>query len=335
MAADRVMNTNVKSSTRVAVLGGSWSSNVGNAFYNLGATWLMEQLCTDVWFVPESPRWKEPTRDDFDLVGHLDCDLVLMIGPCLNLKLADVYSESFQRIYDRGAKVGYLSVGMSLYDQGEAGEVKKFFDKFPPAFISTRDDMTHQFIEPLVSCPTYSGLCTSLYLNDAYSPPPITKSPYVVLNFDSHEPALSFDDQGIAKVQETPRGLFGKKAVSLPDKIQGLDVVRTCNLSIDDGYGAIYGRPMAYHSDLPGGYCSILKHAQCVYSERVHTCAATLIYGSKAQFIAQSDRSFEKRSLLFKQIGLEDIFKRPVQIDFDKLNPLKERQTEFLRGALT
>lgn len=328
------MNLNQSTPIRVAVLGGSWSSNVGNAFYNLGAQWLLEQLCEQSTFVPESPRWKEPCQDDFDLVGHLDCDLVLMTGPCLNLKLAEVYTDSFRRLYDRGIPVGYVSVGMSLYDEGEANEVKKFLDQFPPAFVSTRDDLTHRFIEPRVSCPTYSGLCTSLFLNDAYQPATIAADPYVVLNFDSEEPELEFDTDGAASVKKSSRKWFSKTPVEHVDQIQEANIVRTCNLSIDEGYHRIYGRPNTYHSDLPGGYCSILKHAQCVYSERVHTCAATLIYGSKAQFIATSTRSFEKRSLLFEQIGLGEIFNRPVKIDFDELNPMKESMVSFLRQSL-
>ena len=318
----------------IALLGGSWSSNIGNAFYNLGAQWLLRQLGDDIWFVPESPRWKQTCDSDFDLVGHLACKLVILVGPCLNLKLKDVYATSFRRLYDRGVRVGYMSVGMSLYDEGEANAVKEFFDEFPPAFIATRDDLTYELISTRVSCPTYSGLCTSMFLNDAYDPPGLVAPPYVVLNFDSREPVLSFDQSGIATVKSLPKTLFGQKSSPAVTSVCGMDVVRTSNSSIDDGYKVIYERPNTYHSDIPWGYCSILKNAECVYSERVHTCAATVIYGNAAQFVAQSRRSFEKRSLLFRQIGLQDIFERPVRIDFDVVNPLKQKMKEFLQRVL-
>lgn len=330
MTTDRSTNRGL----RVAILGGSWSSNVGNAFYNLGAEWLLQQIASDVQFIPESPRWKEQCQGDFDFIGHLDCDLVLLVGPCLNLKLSDVYTESFQRLYDRGIKVGYLSVGMSIYDDGEADAVRRFFEQFPPAFIATRDDLTHEYFKSRVSCPTYSGLCTSLFLNDAYQPIDLARDPYVVFNFDSDEPALRIEADGTASIIAEEKSLFGRRKHEPPTHVHGQEIVRTCNLSIDDGYRQIYQRPNTYHSDLPWGYCSVLKNAQRVYSERVHTCAATLIYGSEAQFLAKSERSFEKRSLLFEQIGLRDIFSRPVRIDFDVLNPLKEKLTRFLREVV-
>lgn len=319
---------------RVVILGGSWSSNVGNAFYNIGAQWLLSQIVDDAQFVPESPRWKEHCQGDFDFIGHLDCDLVLLVGPCLNLKLSDVYSESFEKLYARGIKVGYLSVGMSIYDHGEADCVREFFERFPPAFLATRDDLTFQFFKDRVSCPIYSGLCTSLFLNDAYTPPPVSGDPYVVFNFDSDEPELQIAQDGVATFAPETRSIFGRRSREYPTELDGKQIVRTCNLSIDDGYRQIYQRPNTYHSDLPWGYCSILKHAHRVYSERVHTCAATLIYGTEAQFLAKSARSFEKRSLLFEQIGLQDIFSRPVRIDFDVLNPLKEKLTQFLRETI-
>lgn len=264
----------------------------------------------------------------------MDCDLVLLTGPCLNLKLESVYDESFQRLYKRGVKVGYVSAGMSLYDEGEAVAVKRFLDKYPPAFVSTRDQLTYDFIEPMVDCPTYSGLCTSLFLNDAYQPMPLTGFDYIVLNFDHDEPELSFGESDTATVVSRKKSLFSSKKHDLPTEIRGIPVVRTCNLSIDEGYTRIYQHPNTYHSDLPWGYCSLLKHAKCVYSERVHTCAATLILGGQAQFVAQSKRSFEKRSLLFEQIGLGDIFERPVRIDFEKLAVLKREMTDFLKDVI-
>lgn len=322
-----------KPASRVAVLGGSWSSNVGNAFYNLGADWLVRQCHDEVSFVPESPRWKGKCGTNFRMIAYLDCDLVILIGPCLNLKLREVYEQSFRQLYERGGQVGYLSAGMSIYDQGEAHEVGKFLKSFPPAFIATRDDLTHRLMAPHVSCPTYSGICASMFLNDAHTPAPMKIDPYVVLNFDNAEPSLRVDQDGVAQVLPH-RTLFGWGRSRFPVQINGMNVVRTSNLSIDEGYRKIFARPNTYHSDLPWGYCSILKSAACVYSERVHTCAATLIYGGKAQFVAKSDRSFEKRSLLFEQLGLGEIFARPVQIDFDVLNPLKKKLKEFLQEVI-
>ena len=261
---------------RVSLVAGAWSSNIGNAFFNLGAEWLLRDIGCLVRFFPESPRWKKDVKTHFDVIAHLDCDAVVLNGPCLHERLAYVYRQTFSELYSRGIKVGYLSAGMSRYDREEAKNVVCFLREFPPLFVCTRDAETAEAISGLVACPVFNGICTSMFLNDAINPVPIVTDPYIVLNFDGdYEPELSFD-AGEAAV------IIRKRASRFPDQLLGREVVRTSNLSIDEGYARIYRKPNTYHSDLPYGYCSVLKYADLVLSERVHTCTTALVYGSRA-----------------------------------------------------
>lgn len=295
---------------QIALVAGSWSSNVGNAFFNLGAEWLLSSLGHQVSFFPESPRWKENVDNSYDPVGDLDVDLVVLAGPCLWRRLVYVYESTFEKLYSRGVKVGYLTGGMAEYTAQEADVVAQFFKRFPPAFVSTRDQACYDLLAPLANCPIYSGLCTSMFLNDALTPVRLTRKPYCVYNFDDEEPELQCEPDG--------RMLMVKKKVKRPPlEVNGLEIVRPINLSIDVGYKKIYNRPNAYHSDLPQGYCSILAQAEVVYSERVHTCATALIYGGKAQFMTLSPRSHEKRKLLFDRIGASGVFERPTSLNME------------------
>lgn len=313
----------------VALVAGSWSSNIGNAFYNLGAEWLLRNIGCEVSFFPESPRWKGDVPFHFDAVGRVGCELVVLNGPCLNERLPYVYRETFVRLYERGVRVGYLSAGMARYDTEESEKIGRLLEEFPPAFICTRDRQTTQLLSPKVDCPIYDGLCASMFLNDAIKPVPLIKDPYLVLNFDGEiEPEFTFSDQGAAVVTR-------KHTKNYPEFLLGRKVVRTSNLSIDEGYDKIYRKPNTYHSDLPQGYCSILKHADIVYSERVHTCAAALIYGAKAQFVRISDRSFEKRSQVFQRLGVAEIYERPVCLDFESIDLEKAQMRAFLKSLLT
>ena len=63
-----------KTNLRIALVAGSWSSNIGNAFYNLGAEWLLLKLGHEVSFFPESPRWKEDVEDSYEPIADLDVD---------------------------------------------------------------------------------------------------------------------------------------------------------------------------------------------------------------------------------------------------------------------
>ncbi len=317
----------MKKKLHIALVAGSWSSNIGNAFFNLGAEWLLKDIGLDVSFLPENPRWKSPVQDDFDPIKDIDVDLVVLAGPCLWPRLGDVYRATFDRLYERGVKVGYLTAGMGSYSDDEARWVGEFLERYPPAFISTRDRLCYELLAKRVNCPIYSGLCTSMFLNDALVPLKLSRAPYCVYNFDETEPELECNADG---------GMFvvKKKCKRPPRALNGLDIVRTNNLSIDAGYSNIYQRPNSYHSDMPQGYCSILANAEVVFSERVHTCATALIYGRKAQFITVSRRSHERRSLLFERIGAKTIFDTPTELDLDYVEQEKAKMREFLLNSV-
>ena len=87
-----------------------------------------------------------------------------------------------------------------------------------------------------------------------------------------------------------------------------------------------------YYSDLPYGYLSILRSAKYVFSDRVHTCAAGLIFGSKCMYIKGGSRSKDGRNSLFHRLGLEGIYTEPVSLDFDYIKTEKENMVSKLRS---
>lgn len=314
---------------KVAYIGGSWSSNIGNSFYNLGTQALLDTIeGIESYFVPDPPHWKEDVKNDFDIIGNLDVDLVILTGPCLNLNLIKIFSDTFVALKKRGVHIGFLSAGMSLYDDGEAKAVKAFLDQFKPLFIFTRDSDTYNFLSTIDSSIIYDGLCASMFLNDAVNVPPLSLEDYYVFNFDGHkEPLIELNASG--------KYLIKPKNWRPQRNLNGLPIIRTDNRAITDGYKNIYSRPNIYHSDLPYGYLSILKGAKVVFSERVHSCAATLILGGSAQFVPLAQRSLEKRSRLFERIGVPDIFEQPSRLDFQYINAEKAEMQQALKNALS
>lgn len=276
---------------------------------------------------PESPLWKGEAKSHFDPISRLDVDLVVMNGPCLWNRLDSVCRATFESLYERGVKVGYLSAGMCSYSKQEADWVAEFMEEFPPAFVFTRDRRCYDLLKSRADYPLFNGLCTSMWLPEAHSPLGLVSNDWVVLNFDEHEPELHFDDDFAARVVRPKTRRF-------PSRVHGLEVVRTNNCSIDIGYRKIYNRPATYHSDLPWGYCSILAGAKTVYSERVHTCAAALAYGRAAQFVRLSSRSHEHRSLIFERLGVPEIFERPVTLDHGFMDDEKCKMSSRLKELL-
>lgn len=314
---------------KVAYIGGSWSSNIGNAFYNLGTGAILSSIDkVDSYFIPDPPHWKEHVNNDFDIIGNLDVDLVILTGPCLNLKLPKIFSRSFARLTKRGVRLGFLSAGMSLYDEGEAKAVKNFLEQFKPSFIFTRDRDTYEFLKILDDVILYDGLCTSMFLNNALKVPDLALERYYVFNFDGNkEPFIELTDEGYYRIHNPRR--------KPQDNLNGLPIIRTDNRSITDGYNRIYSSSNVYHSDLPYGYLSILKGAEVVFSERVHTCASTLILGGTALFVPVAKRSFEKRSRLFDRLGIPDIFEQPSRLDFKYIESEKAKMKQAFVDVLS
>jgi hypothetical protein len=321
---------------KIALIGGSWSTNIGNAFFNIGAIKLLEKLeVGEVFFVPETPLWKnrELPHSSFELIGKLDVDLVILNGPCLNRRLTTIYANTFFELTQRNIPIGILSAGMSEYTDSEAQEVSDFLNQFNLTFIATRDTETYNFFNNRVkNCSIIDGICTSMYLNEAVRVPKLITSKYVVYNFDNNEEPLINIANDKVIVEKRRKTLF--KRQSLPQQLSDYAIIRISNNAIDDSLESIYYTQNTYHSDLPNGYISIISGAEYTFSERVHTCAVSLIMGGKALFIPTSPRSFDNRSKLFERIGAKDIKEYPVSIDMDYIKGEKAKLESLLKKVI-
>ena len=89
-----------------------------------------------------------------------------------------------------------------------------------------------------------------------------------------------------------------------------------------------------YYSDLPYGYLSILKSAKNIFSDRVHTCAAGLILGSRCMYIKGQRRSKDGRNNIFHRLRLSNIFKEPAALDMSYIDAEKKLMTSHLTDIL-
>jgi hypothetical protein len=285
----------------VAFIGGHWSANIGNAYYNIGAIKLLENVVGPgrAHLIPDPPQWRYKVSGDFDLIANLDVDLVLFGGPILNLRMEEVIGKTIRSLVQRGVKWGFLSAGMALYTNYEKECVNKFLEMYPPICLLTRDAMSYQFFKDINCEFIYNGICTSMFLSDAFQSPAIKNEPYIVANLDH-----AISERGIHAAIENAG--FSK-----------LPIIWAASESVEAGAKLLYKRDPGYHSDLPFGYMSLFKSAQAVFSDRVHSCAACLALGGQAQYLVTGSRSAEHRRSLFERLNLRDIFSRPVSLDMD------------------
>lgn len=317
---------------KVAYIGGLWSRNIGNAFYNLGTEAFLRKVgIEEVYFVPDPPQWESPkVEGDFDLIGNLKVDLVLLTGPCLNLRLEKIYARILEKLSKRGVPFAFISSGMSLYDAGEASMVKRFLEEFKPRFIMTRDCLASELLVSAGVPDVHEGICLSMYLNESVCIPDLDLGDYIVLNFDLDEPLI----EGNLESGFVARRRRWRERNNFQRELCGLPIVRTRNDSLLIGDKVMYSRPSSYHSDLPYGYLALLKGAVAVLSERVHTCAATIVLGSKAQFFAHAPRAREKRVQLLDKFAAGDFLLKPVPVNVTLLEHEKKAAEEKFRDLI-
>jgi len=319
---------------KVGYIGGSWSTNIGNSFYNLGALWLLKNVYGDdnVSFVPDPPQVYWGSLDhDYGLIAKLEVDLLVLSGPILGSNLKTIYKNIFDNAKKKGQSIGFISAGSVLYTEEEADLVSEFLNQYKISFVFTRDSDTYNFYNKKLNTVVFDGLCTSMFLDNAISP----------INLDSNHAVFNFSyfhDPEIIKTNDTwvvtKRRLFKPVQAALFN----YPIVRIKsspyfpNIRFIKSTKLVFPRKNMYYSDLPYGYLSIIKSAKYVFSDRVHTCAAGLVFGSKCMYIKGGSRSKDGRNSLFLRLGLEGIYTEPVSLDFDYIKTEKENMVSKLRS---
>jgi hypothetical protein len=311
---------------KIGYIGGFWATNIGNSFYNLGALYLLKEVYGEdnVYFIPDPPQWMWKVDNNYDFISNINLDMVFISGPCLNYSISRVYKRIFDNFKKNNIKIAFISTGASEYTQEESIFVKNFLSEYQIEFIMTRDEETYNLYKDS-KFKTFNGLCTSMFLNDAVKVIPVNNNKqYIVFNF------AKFQEPIITK--ENDKYILTKKSIfsGFQKTLDNLKVIRTNNSMFCRLKYILFDRDNIYYSDLPYGYISILKHSNLVFSDRVHTCACTLIMGGKAMYIKGSKRSHDGRNNLFKRIKVDSIYEEPTSLDFDYINQEKEKMKTYL-----
>lgn len=353
---------------RAAYAAGGWATNMGNSYYNLGAMHALRRVFgeSSVFMVPDLATWIWPTaKGNFEPLFHLDVDILFLSGPTLAHGIARRYARLFDSLTARGVQLGFVSVGAAAYTADERDEVLAFLNRYAKSVrcMATRDSDTYELYRGRVAFPLYDGVCCSMFLNEVQRLPSFIAPPYVVYNFAREfEPHISLLADGSVRVEQRtdarrPSSLMTRVERALPRRLRRaasralrvlgaprtkqedtgyqehmgeFQVVRTRSESFLRDSEVVFDRPQLFFGDLPEGFLSVYKNASYVFSDRVHTCAATLVLGGRAMYIPGSIRSHDNRRALFRRIGVPDIYDRPVQLGHQFIESEKESLVQFL-----
>lgn len=161
---------------RVALVSGFWGQNIGNAFFNVGGKWILEDVFQDgdVAFIQDQPGYRTfhnqargNPPNDFGLLRYLKVDYIVLQGPMLTQTFRSLWESTFRKLRARGTHIILLSAAFFRYTREEIDAVRAFLREFRPAIISTRDRESYELLSGC-SDHLYDGIDSAFFVPDAY-----------------------------------------------------------------------------------------------------------------------------------------------------------------------
>lgn len=313
---------------KILLHGGGWLTNIGNAFIDYGVSGMLKKVFPDaeIHLTSSSNIWvAHQIKKGF--IGHViekdidtanifspsllhDYDYVVQCGACLGEDWYKLYGEHLENLNKDNTRLLFVGAGMTdrCYREG-MHKTKRWLEKLQPHVFISRDEKTFEAFRD-TAVHSYNGIDCAFFLNDYYDPEKLKTEPFVVLNFDKHpEPHIDFKDT-IVRTHHSFWYTF--------------DLQDICKMK-----SQYYHKNNILISEIPEDYLDIYMHAEKTYSDRVHACVATLIYGNEAQLFMDT-----KRSSLFERVGLRNITAEFCTLNQKYINDEKENQIKFLLGAV-
>jgi len=114
----------VKSATLVY---GYWGQNIGNAFFNIGGKWLLEQLlgANNVFLIADHPAYRTfypqlrgNPRKALNLLEYVDTEYLVAQGPLFSSSFPSIWGPTLERLIRRGIQVIFIGsalIALSLF----------------------------------------------------------------------------------------------------------------------------------------------------------------------------------------------------------------------------
>lgn len=353
---------------RVALVSGFWGQNIGNAFFNVGGRWVLQQAFGDaatVEFIQDQPGYRTfhdqstgNPRNDLELLRHLETDYIVLQGPMLTVDFRALWRTTFEALRQRGTKIILLGAAMFRFTPEEVDANRAFLAEIEPEILVTRDRPTYDAFKDLCAH-AYAGIDSAFFTPFAYEPFPLTLPPYVAMTYDRFpEPrvTVSADERPLAGRHDTEFTALGMRwgldwpragewlahkgkiqsyvasfldRRGLESQIGDLLVVRPEHRFNPHITPKIYKRPNAVASDEPFTYLTVYANASLTLTDRVHACIVSLAYGTPALMYRHT-----QRAVVFDRLDLDDIGQRPMTLPRERLDHEAEEEVAFLRRAL-
>jgi len=365
------MPPHITTDRSIIVTTGTWSTNIGNAFFQLGARHIMSQAAPAHrvhLLADQAGYWqygkKQEPANSARLLDHVEADYVVLSGSLLTYSFPELWQQSFKALKERGTRIILLGVGQFDYSDRETVLCREFLAEYRPHVLVSRDSVTYANFKDLAEH-SYDGIDNAYFLPLAYPALALDYPPYVVLNFDKGpEPRCDI----IERNGEAIWGRPGYNSCQVPFDADVLDIrFAGPKRFISDRVGKYYGylaalaRLKKAKQQRLGKYLLLrtdhqtnpLCHRKLYYGPGAFAMDVPYgyfaLYGNAA--LTLSDRihacvvtlaygrpamlfSKSPRAQIIERVGAGTIFQRPTMLDLTRLHRMRTDEIAFLQAAL-
>jgi len=309
--------------------GYGWSDNIGNAFIDYGIQHEIRTACPELRLYGVSntgaylkSRYTKrfpynlfnPSSEasDFDLRTLIQADFVVMGGSLLTKYWLDFNKSFIDFLRSSGTGVVLLGAGGgNVYDQQHTTAVRDVLKSINFHALISRDEPTFERYHDLANI-AHNGIDNAFFLSEAFVPMTLRETGFTTVVFDNIPTPKDLPigaDEKVIKTFHSPSWL-GRAAYLVKRPLDMLKLAGRHHLI----------------SDHPDDYLHIYANAARTFSDRVHACVATLVFGGEAQLFTESNRSY-----LFERAGLGGVKDGLIRLEPDSLKTDKAKQLEVIR----
>ncbi len=289
----------------ILYLGGCWTPNIGNAFIDIGAMYILKKIFSNdnIIFSSEIPSWiscKKQIEYDkiFDISSFIKADLVVYSGMCMCNDFIEKVAPTIIRQVKKDVRYMILGGGGLFYDDEEISKYSKFLSDYPPYVFVSRDQLAYKYYNKY-SKHSYNGIDCVFFLNKAFKPSKLYIDNYDIINFDSDR--TNFKYKRNKKVINSHHNFYYRSPSNL------------CNEN------------NIFVSDIPDDYLNLYYNADNIYTDRIHTAISGLIFKKRVRLFTKS-----KRHVLFNSLKCYDILRKPQLLDFKFLEKKQREEINYL-----
>lgn len=310
----------------------TWLTNTGNGFIEKGARALLEKVC-DGRVIEASGYGKhrlqelKPADAVPSVASYVDADVAVLPGCVLYEHALEPLEDVLFELKERGIPLILLGVGGGNYEESTKEYVSGLLQDLSPDVIISRDKPAFQAYSELAPI-AHSGIDCAYWIDEWYDATSSIKQFNVSCFEKQDEPAL---DSTLPFVRTKHRALdhpsltISQLLSGTPFPEKAKSILKRWNKNEE-----FTTKRNIFISDSLTDYLFFYANAEITYSDRIHACLPTLVYGNKAQFYHKTPRAG-----LFQDLLGGDIQSQPVSIDQERLLERKTEQESVLKEAIS